>query len=228
MRFRVAQTGFILAACLSIGAALILPQTSISSAAVQAEPDLKLLKLIKIPQVTQHTPFHCGAAAMQSVLSYYGIEYYQEDLGKKLGTSPEDGTPVNNMVSFARAEGFDARLHHGMTRDSLQGILDARHPVIVVIQAWAASADSEGSKAGKVDWKNMWDSGHYVVAIGYDADRVYFMDPLLVSSYAWIPWEEFLDRWHDQGKDGVIVRGGIEMIPDATMKFPPPDFVRMN
>ena len=159
---------------------------------------------------------------MQSVLSYYGIEYYQEDIGKKLGTSPEYGTPVNNMVRFARAEGFDAKLHHGITRDKLEGILDAQHPVIIVIQAWA------GSEGEKIDWKNMWESGHYVVAIGYDANRVYFMDPFLVSSYGWIPWDELFDRWHDEGKDGLIERGGIEMIPNASMKFPPPDFVRMN
>lgn len=198
---------------------LLSPLVLVSSSASQAAP---YRKFIKLPQVTQHTPVHCGPASMQSVLSYYGKEYYQEDIGKKMGTSTEYGTPVNNMVRFARSEGFGAKLHHGITRDKLQAMLDDQHPVIIVIQAWAAPAGQE------VDWKNTWDSGHYVVAIGYDAKRVYFMDPYLVSSYAWIPWEELFDRWHDEGMDGVIEHGGIEIIPAGSMKFPPPEFIRLQ
>lgn len=174
--------------------------------------------MMQLPQVTQHTPYHCGAASLQSVLAYYGIEYFQEDLGQKLGTTFDNGTPVSSMIRLARSEGLGADLREGMTRIKLQRMLDLGHPVILVIQAWAGAG---------VDWKKTWDSGHYVVAIGYDANRVYFMDPYLVSSYAWIPWEELFSRWHDQGLDGVLERGGIEITPKSTMKAPPPELVRM-
>jgi predicted double-glycine peptidase len=219
MQHRAARIGIILATGLLAGAVLLSPRSLVSSSAVQAAPYRRFMKL---PQVTQHTPVHCGPAAMQSVLSYYGVEYFQEDIGKKMGTSTEYGTPVNNMVRFASEEGFGANLHQGISKVKLQGMLDQQHPVIIVIQAWA------GGEVDKVDWKSTWDSGHYVVAIGYDDNRVYFMDPYLVSSYAWIPWDELFDRWHDEGMDGVIDRGGIEIIPKSSMKFPPPEFVRLR
>jgi hypothetical protein len=36
-----------------------------------------------------------------------------------------------------------------------------------------------------------------VVAIGYDAKNMYFMDPATTGNYTYIPIPEFLTRWHD-------------------------------
>jgi ABC-type bacteriocin/lantibiotic exporter with double-glycine peptidase domain len=197
---------------LAIGAFLLAPV--IADSAETASP-----KLIRLPLVMQHTPVHCGPAAMQSIFSYYGIDLFQEDIGKAMGTSPEYGTPIKNMVRMAKSKGFGVKLHEGLTREKLQKILDLKHPVILVLQAWAGD---------NPDWENTWDSGHYVVAIGYDSRRVYFMDPLVSASYAWMPWGELPKRWHDEGVDGVIKGGGIEFIPGPSMKFPPPEFVRLK
>ena len=60
---------------------------------------------------------------------------------------------------------------------------------MVLIQAWTSPTN--------VDWKNEWEAGHYVVAVGYDQNNVYFMDPYTLGNYAYIPKSEFMDRWHD-------------------------------
>ncbi len=215
-RSRLVVGGLACSILVCLAAFLVMSFFPVTSPALLAAGSRKFMKL---PQVTQHTPVHCGPAAMQSILAYYGLEYFQDDLGKKMGTSIDFGTPVSRMVAFAKAEGFGAKLREGITRAQLQYMLDLQHPVILVIQAWAG----EG-----VDWAKTWDSGHYVVAIGYDEKRVFFMDPYLISSYAWIPWDELFLRWHDEGMDGVIERGGIEFTPKSTMKFSPPDLVRLR
>jgi predicted double-glycine peptidase len=51
-------------------------------------------------------------------------------------------------------------------------------PVIVQIQAWG----DEGT-----DYTNDFDDGHYVVAIGFDENYLYFEDPWIIGNIAYIP-----------------------------------------
>lgn len=78
-----------------------------------------------------------------------------------------------------------------MTLDSLKTQIDAGHPVMIALQAWSEPED------GIYKWTEEWDSGHYVVTIGYDDKNVYFMDPSTLGNYAYVPIPEFLERWHD-------------------------------
>lgn len=67
--------------------------------------------------------------------------------------------------------------------------LDRGWPVLVALQAWARSpADYGGVR---------WDSGHYAVVVGYDDERVYFMDPSSTGNYVWLSRDQFLARWYD-------------------------------
>ena len=43
--------------------------------------------LLAMPEVRQHTDYACGAAALQSILAYYGIDVRQDTLMEKLGTN---------------------------------------------------------------------------------------------------------------------------------------------
>ena len=48
-------------------------------------------------------------------------------------------------------------------------------------------------------WKDIWDAGHYVVMVGYDDERLFFMDPSTMTpgAYAYVERKEFDERWHD-------------------------------
>jgi hypothetical protein len=65
--------------------------------------------------------------------------------------------------------------------------------VLLPLQAWPTSP---------VDYREDWDDGHWAVAVGYDSENLYFMDPSTLGNYTFIPVREFLERWHDADMDG--------------------------
>jgi predicted double-glycine peptidase len=159
---------------------------------------------IHIPQVRQPDSYSCGVACVQSVLAYYGKELSYVEIKKGVNTSPETGVDHRNIIKFLKEKGLEVELHKGMLLSDLQSFIDQEIPVIVVIQAWADPPK---------DYEKDWDSGHYVVAIGYDDNNVYFMDPSILGNYAYIPIDEFVKRWHDQDMDiklrqaGIVIKG---------------------
>jgi predicted double-glycine peptidase len=150
--------------------------------------------LIKLPRTRQSTDHTCGVAALQSVLGYYVEDIREDKLAKQIGTT-EEGTKYMAIADFARSEGLQVEVRHNMTLADLQHALDQRRPVIVAIQAWREAPG---------DWTKDWDDGHYVVVIGYDRENIYLMDPSVLGNYAYIPVQEFLDRWHDTDLDQTI------------------------
>lgn len=173
--------------------------------------------LMRLPKTPQQNQYYCGPASLQSILAYYGTEMLQQSIGREVKTTAVSGTPVSSMVAFLQAKGFKAEIRRGMTHFELRQKLDARHPLILMIQAWSGKAET--------DWANTWDCGHYVVAIGYDDRRIFVMDPYIVSSYGWLTWDDLDLRWHDHGHDGKMIRSAIEVFPRRNAKVPPPDFV---
>lgn len=51
-----------------------------------------------------------------------------------------------------------------------------------------------------MDWKNDWDDGHYVVAVGFTKKRILFEDP---SSFflTYLTYDQLKERWHDVSKN---------------------------
>jgi predicted double-glycine peptidase len=159
---------------------------------------MKAPNLIRVPLARQATSYTCGVAALQSVLAYYGIAVRQDRLAAALQADPEQGTNYHNMAAYAEAQGLRVQVCIDMRLEELQQLLDAGQPVIVALQAWA---DAPSCYAGA------WDDGHYAVAVGYDAERFYFMDPSTLGNYTYIPIAQFLERWHDMYLEaGVPVR----------------------
>jgi predicted double-glycine peptidase len=160
--------------------------------------------LIPVPLARQATNYTCGVAALQSVLAYYGIHVRQDRLAEALQADPEQGTNYHAMMAYAQAHGLQAEAHIAMKLAGLQQLLDAGWPVIVALQAWADAP---------VDYVEDWDDGHYAVAVGYDEERIYFMDPSTLGNYTYIPVAEFLARWHDmyleQGEPVRLVHFGL-------------------
>jgi predicted double-glycine peptidase len=174
--------------------------------------------LITVPMVRQSTDFTCGVAALQSVFAYFGDDYREDQLAKELKVVPKKGTHYQEMMRLAKAKGYSVKVLEDMTIDDLKKIIDEDRPVICLIQAWAESS---------VDYSKDWQDGHYVVAIGYDSNNIYFMDPSTLSNYTFIPTKEFVNRWHDTDGKEKLVHFGL-IIEKSKAKYNPATFIRLE
>jgi len=158
--------------------------------------------LIRVPLTRQSSDYTCGVAVLQSILYFYDAQddYSEDELVKELKADPVNGTSYQSMADFARSKGYLVDVRTEMAQDDTRNFIDNGVPVIVLIQAWAESP---------VDYSRDWEDGHYAVAIGYDRDTVYFMDPSTLGNYTYLPNQEFLDRWHDEDKGVKLNRFGL-------------------
>ena len=95
------------------------------------------------------------------------------------------------MVQLLLKNGIDASYRFGdVTTEDLERAVDTGSPPIVDLQAW---------RDGDTPWRDTWDAGHYVIMIGYDAERLFFADPSTMSpeGYVYLPRGELEERWHD-------------------------------
>ena len=164
------------------------------------------VRVLNLPDVRQSTTYTCGVSALQAVLFYYGIEYREGPLAEfagsneDAGTSPEGVTAAVEQVNIEDGTQLTAEIIQNATISDVTSLIDEEIPVIVDIQAWR---DEDNT----AEWQNDWIDGHYVVAIGYDDENLYFEDPSLMNSIGSIPHSEFLDRWHDYEGAGDYIPG---------------------
>jgi len=158
--------------------------------------------LIRVPLTRQSSDYTCGVAALQSILYFHDVQddYSEDTLVKELKADPVNGTSYKAMADFARSKGYLVDARTEMALDDIRNFIDNGVPVIVLIQAWAESP---------VDYSQDWGDGHYALAIGYDRDAVYFMDPSTLGNYTYLPNQEFLDRWHDEDKGVKLNHFGL-------------------
>jgi predicted double-glycine peptidase len=176
------------------------------------------MAMIELPVGRQTFGFDCGAKALQILMAYYGIDISEGDLMKELKCDAQ-GCPVQNMVSVAEAKGFQVLWKDGFSLEEVRRFVDEKHPVIVLVQAWAERYMTVE------DWKTDDDDGHYVIVIGHVDGIIVFEDP---SSFhrTWLTNEEFMARWHDvdprtQGRlehFGMVLLGKAPMPPQKTLE----------
>ena len=176
-------------------------------------------RLISLPLVGQATFYTCGVAVLQSVLFYNGIECRQDVLELAVGSSPSHGTGIKNMCAFLNDNGIKADLKQGITLEGLMENLDSGRVVICLMQAWN---DEPGH-----DYSDTWSDGHYVTAIGYDDERVYFMDPYSIANYAYVEKGDFLNRWHGVNLGERYVNAGI-VVTSPNPVYKPGVFAHMR
>jgi hypothetical protein len=180
---------------------------------------------VAIPPVKQHTGFSCGAAATLSLLRYWRWARFcrvdEAALFHPLGTTIAHGTEPEPMVDYLRSAGVAAEYRHDdVTVGQLERAVDAGEPPIVDLQAWRDTA---------LPYGETWDAGHYVLLVGYDAERLFVMDPSVMTpgAYAFLPRAELEERWHDlAGPDdarvermAIFARGrGPRWVPDEPVE----------
>lgn len=158
--------------------------------------------LIRVPLCRQATDYTCGAAALQSVLGYYGEDFREDVLARALHADRREGVNYREIARFARARGFHVNTETAMTVEAVEALIDRGIPVIVLLQAWPDK---------KVDYVKDWDDGHYAVVVGHDDSRLYFMDPSTLGHYTYIPKPNFVKRWHDREGRHDLVHFGMTL-----------------
>lgn len=157
---------------------------------------------ISVPLVRQSTNYTCGVACTQSLLWYVGTDFREDLLADELGTTEENGTNAISICNFINTcDDMSAEIKQDMTVDDLKTCIKEGKPVMVLIQAWEGVED--------FNYSDYWEDGHFVIAIGYDDNNLYFMDPSYCGNYTYIPIEEFVTRWHDYDEDSQYVNAGI-------------------
>ena len=143
---------------------------------------------IPLPDVFQLTPYSCGASALQSILLYYDKGPIEEKAIRKIMNMTHTGTDPYMVRKVIKKFGLNSIEYRGMTTAQLKKSIDARRPVMIMLQAW-----------GKHPKKYSSDSkdGHWLVAIGYDKENFYFEDPSLDGTIGSIKISELDARWHD-------------------------------
>jgi predicted double-glycine peptidase len=148
---------------------------------------MRRAEILALPDVVQRTPYTCGAAAVLAVARYCGVGPADEArVARDMRMTPEGSDPWQ-LRRALRRYGLAHVEHRGMSDAALRAELDARRPVIVMLQAWGARRAYRG-------W---WADGHWVVVIGYDARGVIVEDPALAGARGALSWRALAERWHD-------------------------------
>jgi|SRR3989344_2869868 len=150
------------------------------------------------PNLRQGFDYDCGATALQSVLFYYGINERLEKI-MKLANTTKTGTSIESIKKVMKSYGLKTDIRK-MELDNVKKYIDKKIPVILLIQAWTEKKN--------VDWEKNWDDGHYVVAIGYDKNKIYFEDPSSIYK-VYLTYEEFKKRWHDRVGNKKYINYGV-------------------
>jgi uncharacterized protein len=149
----------------------------------------------------QVTEYSCGACALQAVLSHWGSDVEEEDLMRILATSSEVGTYPEDIVRGARSLGFEAEAKENLTLDEVERFTAEGHPMIALGQFWLSEREMAASLADE------WETGHYIVVLGVDKEYVYFQDPFVRMSKAFVPRKTFEEHWHQ------VMGGKLETNP---------------
>lgn len=172
---------------------------------------------IDIPNLRQYGTYTCGATCVQMLMNW--INLYDSDLNltayeEALGTGEETGTPPENIIGYFEENEISITAKEKRTINNLTAALDKGHPVLMCIQAWAASDDGYNTE-NPDDEDTYLTEGHWVICVGYkkldSGYTFYFNDPACVG-YCLMSEEELDDRWIDMDTGGNIYNHyGIEI-----------------
>ena len=155
------------------------------------------MKIIPYPETRQVFSFDCGANALVSVLVFAGLEEREDRIAVLAGTT-KAGTSTEGILRVLRYYGLPYRARQRMQADDLRRAIDDGHPTLVTLQAYRESNQP---------YRELWDDGHWVVAIGHDRHRIYYEDPSAFHR-TWLADEELRQRWHDLDRGKRIRQWG--------------------
>lgn len=171
------------------------------------------MKMLNFPELKQAHNWDCGATCLQAVFLYYGLDIAEEKIIEIAETNDDRGTLPSKMLEAIKHFGLKAESKN-LSLKKIKQYIDKEIPVILLLQAWADEAN--------VDWLKHFESGHYVVAIGYGEGNIYFEDPWSFAR-TFLPEQILLDRWHDVDFGGhKYINWGVAVTSSRGRKYPLP------
>jgi predicted double-glycine peptidase len=162
--------------------------------------------------------YDCGAACMETVLTYFGYDAREDHIMRIAGTD-KGGTSIDGLIKVAKKFGIKYKVCENMTIDNLKKCINHRRPCITPVQAWGNNA--------RENWEDDWRYGHYVVPIAYDNRNLYFEDPAS-EKRTFLSCEEMERRWHDKDTSGKkLIHVGI-MFYGKPERFDDDDMIHMD
>lgn len=151
------------------------------------------MKILIFPRARQFCSYDCWASALQSIFAYYEIDVKGRTVIKRAKTNKK-GTNMEDIIRVAKDYWLDC-VSEEMTISEIKWYINKDIPVLIPLQA--------RTNKKNMDWEKNWDDGHYVIAIWYDEEKIYFEDPGNFKR-TFLFHDEFKKRWHDVGKNGKI------------------------
>jgi hypothetical protein len=156
--------------------------------------------IIEVPYHDQQTSYYCGPAAIQMVLEYSnGMYLSQEMLGNEVNVDPVEGVTYTNAMDDPFQTRIDFKVTSGHTTlvQLKRKITQGYAPILLI---W---------------FDRNHESGHYVVAVGYNETGVFINDPwpegwMLpegreTGSFVYLSNEELKDLWSTYRQWSMIV-----------------------
>lgn len=133
---------------------------------------------LRLPYQKQKNGHYCGPAALKMALLHLGFRMSQDEIAREMSVSEETGTENDDMIAFARKQGFETVSKTGSSLNDLRELIRKGLPVIV---NYIEPTDEDG---------------HYAAVSGLTAHNVVLHDPWNGKNFK-LPHAKFLERWHD-------------------------------
>lgn len=141
------------------------------------------MKSLEVPYFKQDTDYTCGPTSLQMVLAYYGVQYSEPHLAKKMQTSTETGTCPVQMSKTAVRLGFHSYVNVDSSFEEIPFLLGLEIPPIIRFVEPDENED------------------HYGVVVAADDNKVIINDPWNGPELEFSK-TDFIDRWTSNKIEG--------------------------
>jgi hypothetical protein len=153
---------------------------------------------VPLPDTYQQTDYTCGVASVKALSGYFGVGPRTEQECLLDMRVPKGGADPEHIMRGFRTYALDFMEYYPMSVGRLRASVDRGRPVILMLQAWGTVGKGK-TEHPRLDYEGWFEDGHWVVAIGYDAEGVYFEDPSILHARGFLAFSELDARWHDWG-----------------------------
>ena len=148
---------------------------------------------VRIQHRIQETKYSCGAACVAAILNTEGVWVSEKEVRQAIGTNPEEGTPLPNIMDFFKRLGCEVDMSEQGISDLKDAISDGVYS-IVSMQMW--------DRKTKRNWEETWSEGHYCIVKDLKDGHITLSDPSR-RRLVRLPIKVFKKLWHDEDTDGT-------------------------